>query len=119
MWYKSVYTAIMVAIATSLFLALASASVAWKTGADKCDAYSHHINYTTVPGFFLQDEASTDASTFDYVGICHTTQSARLRANRYPDDGQLRSPQQDLSHRLIPRKQPPEPDSVAAFCSLR
>lgn len=26
-----------------------------------------HINYTTVTGFFLQDDPSTNASTFDYV----------------------------------------------------
>ncbi len=28
---------------------------------------SSHINYTTVPGYFLQDEASTNASTFDFT----------------------------------------------------
>lgn len=27
------------------------------------------INYTAVPGFFLQDEATTVPSTFDYVWI--------------------------------------------------
>ena len=26
-----------------------------------------YINYTTVPGYFLQDDASTDASTFNYM----------------------------------------------------
>jgi hypothetical protein len=25
------------------------------------------INYTTVPGYFIQDDPSTDPSTFDYV----------------------------------------------------
>lgn len=30
-------------------------------------AASASINYTTVEGYFLQDESSTDASTFDYV----------------------------------------------------
>lgn len=64
----------MFALASSLLLALAAASAAWKTGAGKCDAYSHHINYTTIPGFFLQDEASTDASTFDYVSLYYSTQ---------------------------------------------
>lgn len=26
-----------------------------------------YLNYTTVTGYFLQDEASTNATTFDYV----------------------------------------------------
>jgi hypothetical protein len=26
-----------------------------------------YINYTTVPGFFLQDDLTTNASTFNYV----------------------------------------------------
>lgn len=82
----------MVAFATSLLLALTSASVAWKTGAEKCDAYSHYINYTTVPGFFLQDEASTDASTFDYVGSYRSAQSISLCADKFTDYGQLRPP---------------------------
>lgn len=82
----------MVALARSLILALASASVAWKTGAEKCDAYSHYINYTTVPGFFLQDEASTDASTFDYVCAYHSVQMTTLCADRCTDRSQLRSP---------------------------
>lgn len=82
----------MVALATSLLLALASASVAWKTGAEKCDAYSHYINYTTVPGFFLQDEASTDASTFDYVCSYRSVQLTTLCADKCTDHSQLRSP---------------------------
>lgn len=28
-----------------------------------------YINYTTITGYFLQDEPSTDAGTFDYVRI--------------------------------------------------
>ncbi|KAK2615752.1 hypothetical protein N8I77_002484 [Diaporthe amygdali] len=71
----------MVALTHSLVLALASASTAWKTGAERCDAYSHYINYTTVPGFFLQDEASTDPSSFDY-----TTVSFGLLNRTYPTD---------------------------------
>jgi hypothetical protein len=66
----------MVALASSLLLALVSTSVAWKTGAQKCVPYSHFTNYTTIPGFFLQDETSTDPSTFDYVGPCHSTERA-------------------------------------------
>jgi hypothetical protein len=30
-------------------------------------AHAASIKYTTVKGYFLQDESSTDASTFDYV----------------------------------------------------
>ena len=30
-------------------------------------AQASTINYTAVTGYFLQDEDSTDASTFDYV----------------------------------------------------
>lgn len=30
-------------------------------------ASATYINYTTVTGYFLQDEASTDPSTFVYV----------------------------------------------------
>lgn len=82
----------MVALATLLLLALASASVAWKTGAEKCDAYSHYINYTTVPGFFLQDEASTDASTFNYVGSYRSAQLTSLGTDKCTDHGQLRPP---------------------------
>lgn len=77
----------MVVLASSLILALASASVAWKTGAEKCDAYSHYINYKTVEGFFLQDEASTDASTFDYVGPCDPPQLTSEYADKSADDG--------------------------------
>lgn len=28
-----------------------------------------YINYTTVTGYFLQDEASTNATTFNYVRV--------------------------------------------------
>lgn len=30
-------------------------------------AQASTINYSTVTGYFLQDEESTDATTFDYV----------------------------------------------------
>lgn len=30
-------------------------------------AQASAVNYTTVKGYFLQDETSTDASSFDYV----------------------------------------------------
>lgn len=72
-------TLIMVAVSSSLLLNLVSASAAWKIGAQKCDAYSHYVNYSTVPGFFLQDEASTDASTFDFMSSCHPARSLSRR----------------------------------------
>jgi hypothetical protein len=31
------------------------------------DREDHHFRYTTVKGFFLQDETDTDDSTFDPV----------------------------------------------------
>lgn len=34
---------------------------------------SSHINYATVTGYFLQDDPSTNASTFDYV--CFSSKS--------------------------------------------
>ncbi|KAL7661397.1 putative phosphoglycerate mutase pmu1 [Aspergillus niger] len=40
-----------------------------------------YINYTTVTGYFLQDEDSTDASTFDY-----TTTNFGLINRTYPSD---------------------------------
>ncbi|GLB06052.1 hypothetical protein AtubIFM57258_001348 [Aspergillus tubingensis] len=44
-------------------------------------AQASYINYTTVTGYFLQDEASTDASTFDY-----TTTNFGLINRTYPSD---------------------------------
>lgn len=46
----------------SVALALAPGAMAWKEVSD-CD----EIKYTSVPGFFLQDDANTDPNTFDYV----------------------------------------------------
>lgn len=34
-------------------------------------AMASTIRYTTETGYFLQDEASTDSSVFDYVGTAH------------------------------------------------
>lgn len=38
-----------------------------QTGSDLIDNSCSNIKYTTVTGFFLQDEASTNADGFDYV----------------------------------------------------
>jgi hypothetical protein len=48
----------------SVALALARGAVAWKHVSD-CD----DIKYSSVPGFFLQDDPSTDPGSFDYVGV--------------------------------------------------
>lgn len=54
-------------LVSGLVLALASGSTAWKVGVSDCGSNSHYINYTTVTGFFLQDDSSTNPSSFDYV----------------------------------------------------
>ncbi|GME21826.1 putative phosphoglycerate mutase protein [Neofusicoccum parvum] len=41
-----------------------------------------HINYTTVTGFFLQDDPATNASTFDYTKV-----NLGLINRTYPTDG--------------------------------
>lgn len=47
---------------TALLASYASASSLKVTG-------NGYINYTTVTGYFLQDEPTTNASTFNYVRI--------------------------------------------------
>lgn len=44
------------------------ALMAMTGGADNTPSY---IKYTTITGFFLQDDPSTQASSFDYVRIPH------------------------------------------------
>jgi hypothetical protein len=46
----------------SVVLALAPGAMAWKE-VSSCD----DIKYSSVSGFFLQDDPKTDPSTFDYV----------------------------------------------------
>lgn len=46
----------------SAVLALAFGAIAWKE-VSSCD----DIKYTSVPGFFLQDDPNTNPNTFDYV----------------------------------------------------
>ncbi|KAL7796112.1 histidine phosphatase superfamily [Trichoderma ceciliae] len=48
----------------SVVLALAPSAIAWKE-VSSCD----DIKYTSVPGFFLQDDPSTDPNTFDYASF--------------------------------------------------
>lgn len=46
----------------SAVLALVPTAIAWKE-VSSCD----DIKYTSVTGFFLQDDPNTNPSTFDYV----------------------------------------------------
>ncbi len=48
-------------------LLLAPSAAAWKAGASSGYKSYSYINYTTVTGFFLQDDPSTVDSSFDYV----------------------------------------------------
>ncbi|PYH92179.1 phosphoglycerate mutase-like protein [Aspergillus ellipticus CBS 707.79] len=50
---------------------------------------SSHLAYTTVPGYFLQDEASTDPSTFDF-----TTTNFGLINRTYDADADTQQEQQ-------------------------
>ncbi|KAK6062931.1 CCR4-Not complex component [Seiridium cupressi] len=61
---------------STLLLALSPGSLAWEwgkagkwTGTQRmnCRGGDSYINYTTVTGFFQQDDSATDASTFDYT----------------------------------------------------
>ncbi|KAI0129440.1 histidine phosphatase superfamily [Xylariales sp. AK1849] len=74
----------------SLFLALTPSSLAWDwgksgkwTGTERmtCTGGNSYINYTTVTGFFQQDDSATDADTFDY-----TTSSFGLLNRTYLTD---------------------------------
>ncbi|GAW23475.1 hypothetical protein ANO14919_130340 [Xylariales sp. No.14919] len=59
-------------------LSLSATSLAWKW-----DQHHEHgsINYTTIGGFFLQDDTATDPKTFDY-----TTVNYGLVNRSYPTD---------------------------------
>ncbi|KAH8900989.1 phosphoglycerate mutase-like protein [Thozetella sp. PMI_491] len=62
-------------------LLLASGVTAWKAGGSACRSYSY-INYTTVTGFFLQDDPATVDSSFDYAA-----NNFGLINRTYPTDG--------------------------------
>ncbi|KAI1427860.1 phosphoglycerate mutase-like protein [Xylaria sp. FL1777] len=72
-------------LATSILalLSLSATSLAWEL--DKLGKWDQHhkstINYTTVSGFFLQDDPTTDPKTFDY-----TTVNYGLINRSYPTD---------------------------------
>ncbi|KAL7933133.1 histidine phosphatase superfamily [Trichoderma chlorosporum] len=63
----------------SAALALAPGAMAWKEVSD-CDS----IQYSSVTGFFLQDDPNTDQSTFDYANY-----NFGLINRTYPTDAQF------------------------------
>ncbi|RYP50002.1 hypothetical protein DL769_011014 [Monosporascus sp. CRB-8-3] len=76
-----------------VLLSLTSTSLAWDWGKSgkwtdrqrtTCHGGDSLINYTSVAGFFQQDDPSTDASTFDY-----TESNYGLIDRSYPTDGEF------------------------------
>ncbi|KAI1748571.1 phosphoglycerate mutase-like protein [Xylaria castorea] len=68
---------------TLLALSATSSALEWdKSGQwDRCQEHKMSINYTTVGGFFLQDDPATNPTTFDY-----TTVNYGLINRSYPTD---------------------------------
>ncbi|KAI1175217.1 phosphoglycerate mutase-like protein [Nemania sp. FL0916] len=62
-------------LAASIFtlLSLSATSLAWEwedpEHRNQCQDHSPTINYTTIGGFFVQDDPATDPSTFDYTAV--------------------------------------------------
>jgi len=57
-------------MAKALTLAVAAATLAGGARAQYLNTTTNstgYTNYTTITGYFLQDDASTNASAFDYV----------------------------------------------------
>ena len=71
--YDPIYAAIVVWMFASVAPAAATATPHQNS--------RNYINYTTVTGYFLQDEPSTNASTFDF-----TTTNFGLKNQSYPTD---------------------------------
>ncbi|KAI0969560.1 phosphoglycerate mutase-like protein [Xylaria arbuscula] len=73
----------MLAASILALLAFSASSLAWRL--DKSGNWDQHhkstVNYTTITGFFLQDEPATNPQTFDY-----TTVNYGLVNRSYPTD---------------------------------
>ncbi|KAL7949314.1 hypothetical protein V8C42DRAFT_341288 [Trichoderma barbatum] len=63
----------------SVALALAPSAMAWKD-VSSCD----DLKYSTVTGFFLQDETTTDPGSFDYANV-----NFGLLNRTYPTDAKF------------------------------
>ncbi|KAL4916252.1 histidine phosphatase superfamily [Aspergillus aurantiobrunneus] len=68
-------------------------------------ASAKFINYTTVPGYFIQDDPSTDPSTFDYTshnfGLIDRTYDADTKAAKHPDPADKNLTQWQRFHRQL------------------
>lgn len=59
----------VVKMISSVALAVTAASLVSAQTLNLTNTTSRYINYTAVTGYFLQDDPTTNASTFDYVSI--------------------------------------------------
>ncbi|KAE8348827.1 histidine phosphatase superfamily [Aspergillus coremiiformis] len=78
-------------------------------------ADASYVNYTTVTGYFLQDEATTDPSTFDF-----TSTNFGLINRTYPIDNKKtknRTPWERFYHQVVElnRRSPPNVDYKVLF----
>lgn len=73
-------------LSSILLWAVAASGIFSASIADSSKASNSYINYTTVTGYFLQDEPSTNASTFDFM-----TTNFGLINRTYPADTTLHS----------------------------
>ena len=79
------YQYLTVVMLSSILLWAVAASGLFSTSvADNSRASTSYINYTTVTGYFLQDEPSTNASTFNFM-----TTNFGLINRTYPADATL------------------------------
>ena len=81
---KMHFTYFRIWLAAACFL-LTPLTTAYPNHASTHDSRSH-INYTTVTGYFLQDEASTNPTTFDF-----TKENFGLINRTYPSDHSFKS----------------------------
>lgn len=86
--FRSVFEKYMAIIMLSsvLLWAFAASGLISLSVADSSKTPSSYINYTTVTGYFLQDEPSTNASTFNFM-----TRNFGLINRTYPADTTLHS----------------------------
>lgn len=102
-------------ISTSLILAAATALLSGASEAQYLNAThgTGYISYSTVTGYFLQDEPDTVASGFDYVRL-HFRYTDIERSDRTADRREFRPHQPNLLRLRCWQFHP-----VAAICSSR
>lgn len=85
--YRSVFEYTAIIMLSSILLWAVTASGLFSTSiAGSSKVSNTYINYTTVTGYFLQDEPSTNASAFNFM-----TTNFGLINRTYPADATLRS----------------------------